>query len=106
MAKESTHQVMKEMMFDDDYDLNGFNNQDLEGDSSCNNLWWEYEPLKEVEPRYEVKESLKLFLVKPWWNWTLTYSPLTHIYWIKKFPSKNHEFYEDEISSIVLDSQV
>ena len=38
MAKESTHQVMKVMVFDDDYDLNGFNNQDLEDDSSCKNL--------------------------------------------------------------------
>ena len=38
MAEESTHRVMKEIVFDDDYDLNGFNNQDLEGDSSCKNL--------------------------------------------------------------------
>ena len=30
MAEESTHQVMKEIVFDDDYDLNGFNNQNLE----------------------------------------------------------------------------
>ena len=29
MAEESTHQGMKEIVFDDDYDLNGFNNQNL-----------------------------------------------------------------------------
>ena len=37
MAEEYTHQVMKEIVFDDDYDLIGFNNRDLEGDSSCKN---------------------------------------------------------------------
>ena len=54
-TEESTHQVIKEMVFDDDYDLNSFNNRDLEGDSSCKNFSWEYEPLEEVEPRYEKK---------------------------------------------------
>ena len=29
------HQVMKEMVFDDDYNLNDLNNQDLESNSSC-----------------------------------------------------------------------
>ena len=46
---------MKEIVFDDD--LNGFNNQDLEDDSSCKDLSWEYEPLEEVQESLEVKES-------------------------------------------------
>ena len=30
-----THQMMKEMVFDDNYDLNDLNNQDLEDKSRC-----------------------------------------------------------------------
>ena len=48
---------MKEIVFDNYYDLNGFNNQDLEGDSSCKNLSWEYDPLKEVQESLEMKEA-------------------------------------------------
>ena len=50
--------MMKEIVFNDDYDLNGFNNQNLEGDSSCKDLSWDYEPLEEVEE--EVQESLEV----------------------------------------------
>ena len=53
MAEESTHRVMKDMVFNDDYDLNDFNNQNWEGDSRCKDLSWEYEPLEEVERRYK-----------------------------------------------------
>ena len=45
MAKDSTNQVMKEMVFDDNYDL--------KVDPSYKNLPWKYDPLEEVEPRYE-----------------------------------------------------
>ena len=38
--------------------LNSFNNQNLEGDSSCKDLSWEYEHLEEVED--EVQESLEV----------------------------------------------
>ena len=62
MTEESTNQVMKEMVFDDDYDLNGLNHQELEGDSSCKNLSWEYEPLEDVESHYEEKEPFKVVL--------------------------------------------
>ena len=34
-SEEPTHQVMKEMVFDDNYKLNGLNNQYLEDSSSC-----------------------------------------------------------------------
>ena len=98
--------MMKEMMFDDDYDLNGFNNQDLEGDSSCKNLSWEYEPLEEVEPRYEEKEPFKVVLGQ-----TLTKLD-SHLFTMdshllnQECSIKNHDFYEDQISSMVLDSQM
>ena len=56
-VEESTHQVMNEIVLDDDYDLNGFDNQNLEGDSSCKNLSWEYEPLEEVHESLEKEEA-------------------------------------------------
>ena len=54
--------MIKEMVFDDDYELNSFNNQNLEGNSSCKNLSWEYELLEEVEPHYEENEPFKVVL--------------------------------------------
>ena len=64
MAEESTHQVRKEIVFDDYYDLNDFNNQDLKGDSSCKNLSWEYEPMEEVQESLEVKEAYECYSFK------------------------------------------
>ena len=58
MAEESTLRVKREIIFGDDHDSNGFNNQNLEGDSSCKDLSWEYEPLEEVEEK--VQESLEV----------------------------------------------
>ena len=49
-SEEPTHQVMKEMIFDDDCDLNGLNNQYLEDNSSYEKFSWEFEPLEEIEP--------------------------------------------------------
>ena len=106
ITKESTHQVMKDMVFDDDYDLNSFNNQDLEADSSCKNLSWEYEPLEEGEPHYEEKEPFKVGLGQ-----TLTklgaylFTPDSHLL-NQEISIQNHEFYEDQILSKVLYRQV
>ena len=62
MAEESTHQVMKAIVFDDDYDLNGFDNQNLKGDSSCENLSWEYEPLEEVQESLEEEKAYEALI--------------------------------------------
>ena len=45
-------------MFNDDHNLNGFNNQNLEGDSSRKDLSSKYKPLEEVEK--EVQESWEI----------------------------------------------
>ena len=94
------------MVFNDDYDLTGFNNQDLEGDSSCKNLSWEYMPLEEVEPCYKEKEPFKVVLGQ-----TLTkldsHLFITDLHLLSQESSiQNHEFYEDQISSMVMDSHV
>ena len=51
--------MMKEIVFDDDYDLNGFDNKNLEDDSSCKNLSWEYDPLEEVQESLEEEEAFE-----------------------------------------------
>ena len=82
MAEESTYEVIKEMVFDDDYDLNGCNNQNLEGDSSCKYRSWEYEPLEEVEEEVqeslEVKEAYEIIDLSS--SIELTYTPITDSY--------------------------
>ena len=97
---------MKEMIFDDDCDLNGLNNQYLEDNSSYEKFSWEFEPLEEIEPHYEEKEPFEVVLVQ-----TLTkldshvFNTNSHLL-SQERRIQNHELYEDQISSIITHSLV
>ena len=94
MVEESTHQVMKEIMFDDDYDLNSFNNQNLEGDSSCKDISWEYEPKveEEVQESLEVKEAYEIIDLRS--SIELTCTPITNSYVPLQYLSSSYILYE------------
>ena len=95
MVEESTHRVMKEIVFDDDYGLNDFNNQDLEDDSSCKNLSWEYEPFeKEVQGSLEVKEAYEAIDSSS--SIELTNTPITDSYVPFQHSSSSYILYKLE----------
>ena len=92
MTEKSIHQVMNEIVFDDDNDFNGFNNQDLEDVSSCKNLSWEYEPLcKEVQESLEVKEAYETINLSS--SIELTYKPIIDSYVLFQHSSSSYILY-------------
>ena len=97
-TEEFAHRVMKKIVSDDDYDLNSFNNQNLESDSSCKDISWEYEPLEEVEE--EVQESLEMKEAYETIDLSslmeLTYTPIADSYVTFQHSSLSYILYELE----------
>ena len=105
--EEPTRQVMKDMVrFDDDSYLHDLNNQDLKCNASREKSPWEFKPKEEIEPQYEKQVTFEVVLSQAL---TKLDSQLINIgphLLDKEMSIQNHKMYEDQISSMVMDSQV
>ncbi|XP_024025485.1 uncharacterized protein LOC112092766 [Morus notabilis] len=97
------NQMVNNQMWLDDGDSN---NQGWESETNDMGASQEFEPLEEIEPQDEEKEPFEVVLAQSFTKLDYHMTDTDVPFLVQEMSFQGHDFYEDQIASMVLDSQV